>query len=295
MPSDHALSVVPADRLAAPGSTAVMAGTEADIIEVMGLRMHNLHRDVIAARVVEAAAAKRKMLVVNANAHFVVLSQRNPWMRELFARADIAFCDGAGVQLAARFLTGRVPHRTTPPEWIGSVLEQLGPQASIFWLGGQQEAVEEAARRYEARYGVTTAGVQHGYFDASRDSLETLALVERINQLAPSILLVNMGMPRQEQWLWDNWDRLQPGVAVAAGALVDHAAGRVRRPPRWVANLGIEWLVRLVREPRRLWRRYVLGLPVFGIYVLRFALFGPKRVPARENSGINAGKTTHAS
>jgi N-acetylglucosaminyldiphosphoundecaprenol N-acetyl-beta-D-mannosaminyltransferase len=51
----------------------------------------------------------------------------------------------------------------------------------------------------------------------------------------------------------------------------------VRRPPRWVANLGIEWLVRLVREPRRLWRRYVLGLPVFGIYVLRFALFGSRR------------------
>src|ERR1700709_2942459 len=110
-----------------------MASTETDIIEVMGLPVANQHRDVIAARVVEAAAAKRKMLVVNANAHFVVLSQRNPWMRDLFARADIAFCDGAGVQLAARFLTGRIPHRTTPPEWIGSVLQKLAPKDPIFW------------------------------------------------------------------------------------------------------------------------------------------------------------------
>ena len=70
-----------------------------------------------------------------------------------------------------------------------------------------------------------------------------------------------MGMPRQERWLWETFDQLQTGVAITAGALVDHAAGRVRRPPRWVANLGVEWLVRLVREPRRLWRRYLLGLP----------------------------------
>jgi N-acetylglucosaminyldiphosphoundecaprenol N-acetyl-beta-D-mannosaminyltransferase len=83
-----------------------------------------------------------------------------------------------------------------------------------------------------------------------------------------------MGMPRQERWLWDNWEELGPVVAITAGALVDHAAGRVRRPPRWVANLGVEWLVRLLREPRRLWRRYLLGLPVFGAYLLGYAIRG---------------------
>jgi N-acetylglucosaminyldiphosphoundecaprenol N-acetyl-beta-D-mannosaminyltransferase len=257
-------------------SISVAQTSEAFRIDIMGLRLHNLHRSVIAERVIAAVNSGQKMLVVNANANLVVLSQTIGWMSALFLKADIAFCDGAGVQLAIRLLKGRAAHRTTPPEWIGGVLEALGPKASIFWLGGSSEAVVKAARNYERRYGVRTAGVQDGFFDMAKDSAENLALVARINSAAPSILLVNMGMPRQERWLLDNWDRLQTGVAITGGALVDHAAGRVRRPPRWVANLGIEWLVRLVREPKRLWRRYLLGLPVFGLYVLRYALSGNK-------------------
>jgi N-acetylglucosaminyldiphosphoundecaprenol N-acetyl-beta-D-mannosaminyltransferase len=253
-----------------PGDADASEATVNDV-NVMGLRLHNLHRHHIAQSVVAAVQQQRRLLVVNANAHLVVLAQKNPWLSELFLKADIAFCDGAGVQLAIRLLTGRTMHRTTPPEWICTVLNELGPNASIFWLGGEAHIVDEAARKYAAKFGVRTAGTQHGYFDMSPGSADTCAIVARINESRPSILLVNMGMPRQERWLWDNWDQLTPCVAVAAGALVDHAAERVSRPPRWVANLGLEWLVRLIREPRRLWRRYLLGLPVFGTYVLLYA------------------------
>jgi N-acetylglucosaminyldiphosphoundecaprenol N-acetyl-beta-D-mannosaminyltransferase len=250
-------------------------GPASDDIHVMGLRLHNLHRFMIAQHVITAVQQQQRLLVVNANAHLVVLAQKNPWLPDLFMKADIAFCDGAGVQLAIRLLTGRAAHRTTPPEWIGTVLTELGSGASIFWLGGAPDIVDEAACRFEARYGVRTAGTQHGFFDMSPGSADTQTIIERINASRPSILLVNMGMPRQERWLWENWDKLTIScVAITAGALVDHAAGRVSRPPRWVANLGIEWLVRLVREPRRLWRRYLLGLPVFGAYVMRYALQG---------------------
>ena len=245
----------------------------------MGLRLHDVHRHVIADRVYHAALAGQKMLVVNANAHLVVLSQTHKWLRSMFAAADIAFCDGAGVQVAGRILTGRLLHRTTPPEWIGNVLQRLGPQGSVFWLGGTEAAVARAADAFAARYGVRTAGWQHGYFDASPGSSETRAIIERINAVKPSVLLVNMSMPRQEEWLWTNWERLEPGVAITAGALVDHAAGRVFRPPRWVANLGVEWLVRLLREPRRLWRRYLLGLPIFGFYMVQYLIWRrPERV-----------------
>ncbi|MBB2200953.1 WecB/TagA/CpsF family glycosyltransferase [Gluconacetobacter tumulisoli] len=243
-----------------------------DALRIMGLRLLDIPRDALAEIVTRAARRGARMLVVNANAHCVVLSQRERWLRDLFDKADIAFCDGAGVQLAAAFLIGRRPHRTTPPEWIGPVLERLGGDASLFWLGGSQEAANNAARTYEQRYGVRTAGVHHGFFDARPGSMESEDIVRQINATHPTLLLVNMGMPRQERWLYDHWDRLPPTIAITAGALVDHAAGRVRRPPRWVANMGLEWLVRLVREPRRLWRRYLLGLPVFGLYVLRWKI-----------------------
>lgn len=237
--------------------------------DMLGLRLHDLHREVIALRVFEAARDRRKFMVVNANAHMVVLAQRERWLKDLFARADIAFCDGAGVQFARRFLEGASAHRTTPPEWIGKVLSALGPDGSVFWIGGAPDVVREAAEKFERRYGVRTAGVQHGFFDLSRDSEDNRALVAAISAARPSLVLVNMGMPRQERWLYENFEDLDCGAVITAGALVDHAAGRVSRPPRWVANLGVEWLVRLVREPRRLWRRYLVGLPVFGYHVVR--------------------------
>lgn len=268
-PSRAATPAVAVPAVPAPG------GAEApEVVHFMGLRLHDLHRDVIAARVLSAARARRKMLVVNANAHMMVLAQELPWLSALFQKAEIAFCDGAGVQLAIRALLGRGMHRTTPPEWIGGVMQALGGDGSVFWLGGEAQIAAVAAQRFETLYGVKTAGIQHGFFDMSPGSADTAALVARINDAAPAIILVNMGMPRQEQWLWENWDRISTGVAITAGALVDHAAGRVSRPPRWVANLGVEWLIRLVREPRRLWRRYLLGLPVFGFYALQYRLFG---------------------
>lgn len=243
-----------------------------DHFEIMGLSLHDIHRSKIVDRVVAAAQSEQKMLVVNANAHCVTLSQSQTWMRDLFKHADIAFCDGAGVQLATRILKGFMPYRTTPPEWIGAVLERLGSGARVFWLGGTPEVVALAAGNFAKRFDVVTVGVQHGYFDASFGSDKSRQLLARINASRATVLLVNMGMPRQERWLWENWSQIQTGVAITAGALVDHAAGRVSRPPRWVANLGIEWLVQLCREPRRLWRRYLLGLPVFGVHVIRYAI-----------------------
>ncbi|WP_029605179.1 WecB/TagA/CpsF family glycosyltransferase [Kozakia baliensis] len=243
-----------------------------DVFNVMGVRLIDVPREDLADIVVQDARQHAKTLIVNANAHCMVLAQKSPWIRQLFQTADIAFCDGAGVQLASLFLVGRRLHRTTPPEWIGGVLEKLGSEASIFWLGGSQEAVVKAAQTYKQRYGSQIAGVRNGFFDATKGSPDSEAILQEINAAKPTFLFVNMGMPRQEKWLWDNWSRLPNTIAVTAGALVDHAAGTVRRPPRWVANLGLEWFVRLTREPKRLWKRYLIGLPVFGYHVLSWKI-----------------------
>jgi N-acetylglucosaminyldiphosphoundecaprenol N-acetyl-beta-D-mannosaminyltransferase len=255
-----------------PSDVACERGAER--IEVMGVALDNISGADVQARVIAAARSGEKLLIANANAHMVVLAQTRPWLREFLARADITFCDGAGVQLAALALRGKPIHRTTPTDWIGTVLGGLGQEASVFWLGGQPDVVNEAARTFETRYGVRTAGIQHGFFDSAPGAQESLDVAASIRAARPNILLVNMGMPLQERWLAEHFAQLPPCVALTGGALVDHAAGVVRRPPRWVANMGLEWLVRLAVEPRRLWRRYLLGLPLFGAYVLRYAVLG---------------------
>ncbi|NHO32318.1 WecB/TagA/CpsF family glycosyltransferase [Acetobacter fallax] len=263
MPSDHV------KNKKSELHKAYFAGREFSVVSVMGVRLFDISREDLEFGLISAIREGQKLRVINANAHCLTIAQRLPWLRELFQKAEVAFCDGAGVQLASLFLTGRRLHRTTPPEWVGNVLQELGSEASVYWLGGDEVVVAEAAKAFAGRYGCRIAGWHNGFFDADPESVDSQAILAEIKQTCPSVLLLNMGMPRQERWLWDNWEKLPPVVAITAGALVDHAAGRVRRPPRWVANLGLEWLVRLSREPRRLWRRYIIGLPVFGFYVLR--------------------------
>ncbi len=253
--------------------------------EVLGIELDDLSADDVAAHVADAVITGRRMLVVNANAHMLTLAQRRRWLRNFIKQADIAFCDGAGVQFAARLLTGRLPHRTTPPEWVDAAARRIAPFGTVFWLGGKPDVVERAASVFAHRTGTRCVGWHHGFFDLSTGSADNAALVAEINRASPDLLIVNMGMPRQEQWLRDHWPLLDARVGIAAGALVDHIASRVRRPPRWVANIGLEWAVRLAIEPRRLWRRYLLGLPVFGGYVLRELLLGR---PTVVNYGLSA-------
>ncbi len=113
------------------------------------------------------------------------------------------------------------------------------------------------------------SGVHHGYFDHSAGGAASEEVVEEINASAPDILLVGLGMPLQERWLMENIDRLDVGVALTGGAVFDYASGRLRRGPRLLTDNGFEWLARLLLEPRRLWRRYLLGNPLFLLRVLR--------------------------
>ncbi|MBV9827133.1 MAG: WecB/TagA/CpsF family glycosyltransferase [Alphaproteobacteria bacterium] len=236
----------------------------------MGIRVDDVSRALIVNSAMSAVERNQRLLILNVNAQLLNLAATRKWLRELFERADISFCDGAGAQLASLLLTGIVPHRTTPPEWIDELAVGLAPRrASVYWLDGSDEMVAQAASNFHRRHGLPIAGYHHGYFDTTVGSAANQKLVDEINAASPDVLLVTMGMPRQEQWLNDHWHLLNARVAVTAGALVDHVAGRAHRPPRWVANLGLEWLVRLVREPRRLWRRYLIGLPVLATRVLR--------------------------
>lgn len=242
--------------------------TRPERIDFLGLSLHDMSGAEVARRAATAVASGTRVLILNSNAHMTMLARKQEWLADAVNTADIAFCDGAGVQFGIWLLTGHRPNRTTPPEWIDEFARQLPTGASFFWVGGAPGIVERAAERFARRHNLRTAGTQHGFFDHRAGSADNQALVARINQASPDVVLVNMGMPRQERWLADHWDLIDTRVAIAGGALVDHVAGVVRRPPRWVADLGLEWAVRLSREPTRLWRRYLLGLPPFAAAVL---------------------------
>ena len=213
-----------------------------------------------------------RALVLNVNAHCLNLCHDDPDLRAFVNDAEVVFCDGAGVMLAARMLGGRIPERITYADWIWQLADLAAARGfSLYLLGARPGVAREAARRLQRRYpDLEIVGTGHGYFDHSAGSQENEAVVEEINAAAPDLLLVGLGMPLQELWLMENRHRLYAaGVALTGGAVFDYASGRVRRGPRLLTESGFEWLARLLREPRRLWRRYLVGNPLFFLRVLR--------------------------
>ncbi|HEX7502513.1 MAG TPA: WecB/TagA/CpsF family glycosyltransferase, partial [Acidobacteriota bacterium] len=210
-------------------------------------------------------------IVPNVNVHFSNLSWRLPWLRALFNSAPVNFCDGAGIQLAARLLGSKIAERITFGDWFASLAAYCQREHfRIFFLGSRPGVAVEASWRVASRYrGLVIAGVHHGYFDKARDSAENSQVIAAINRCRADILLVAMGMPLQEEWLAQNWDQIDAGIALTGGAILDYLSGRMRRPPAWMCGCGGEWLGRLLIEPRRLWKRYLLGNPLFLARVLR--------------------------
>jgi N-acetylglucosaminyldiphosphoundecaprenol N-acetyl-beta-D-mannosaminyltransferase len=134
---------------------------------------------------------------------------------------------------------------------------------------------ERAAALLRARHPGLRTAAHHGYFLAS--PAEEAAAVAAVGAFRPGVLLVGLGMPIQERWLAGRRDELDAPVALTVGALFDYIAGAVPRGPRWLTDHGFEWLCRLRYEPRRLWRRYLLGNPAFFLRILRQRLGAGRR------------------
>jgi len=239
-------------------------------VNVLGVGVDPLTVEDLHAEIGRLARGRGRGLVLNANAHCLNLCHEDRALRAFFNGAEVVFCDGAGVMLAARILGGRLPERITYADWAWRLAAFAAAEGfSLFFLGARPGVARAAARRLRERHpGLEISGIHHGYFDHSTGSPESEAVVEEINAAAPDILLVGLGMPLQEYWLMENRHRLDTVVALTGGAVFDYVSGRLRRGPRLLVSSGFEWLARLLIDPRRLWRRYLVGNPLFFLRVV---------------------------
>jgi N-acetylglucosaminyldiphosphoundecaprenol N-acetyl-beta-D-mannosaminyltransferase len=208
----------------------------------------------------DGRGARRVMYV---NAHVLNQSQEKPELRTALESADLVYCDGYGVRLAAKALDVEIPHRMTGADWVwglASLCELSG--LSLYLLGSEPGVTSEAADRLQRWYPrLRIAGHHHGYFDLGAPHDERV--IEDINARRPDIVLVGMGSPKQEMWV-ERWaEHLDTDVVWTVGALFDYVSGRVPRAPAWLADNGLEWIFRFAIEPNRMWRRYLLGNPMF--------------------------------
>lgn len=230
----------------------------------MGLNLDLLDMNESVSRCVELISKRGSQHVV-LNAAKVVMAQSNLPLRESIERADLVNADGMSVVWAARVLGLAVPMRVSGIDLMVELLEVakiLG--LGVYLLGAAEQTVSDLRDLLIAQ-GVTIVGSQNGYWA----NAEELEIVEQVRAAAPDILFIALPTPQKEQFVKNHIDRLNAGLCFGVGGSFDVLTGRVRRAPRWMQRVGLEWVARMIQEPRRMVARYLYGNAAFVFLVLR--------------------------
>lgn len=185
-------------------------------------------------------------------------------------QGDLVFPDGSGVRLGCKLLGDQVLDNVNGTDMLPLLCELAREvDARLYFLGAKPGIAARARDKLQARYpGLRIVGEHHGYFQ--RNGAEETALIDTINSSGAAILLVAFGVPAQEYWIQRHRHQLSATVLMGVGGLFDFYSDTIPRAPRWLRRWGLEWTYRLYQEPRRLFRRYIIGNPLFVWRVLRW-------------------------
>jgi N-acetylglucosaminyldiphosphoundecaprenol N-acetyl-beta-D-mannosaminyltransferase len=219
--------------------------------------------------------------VFTPNVDHLVLLEEDARLRDAYASASLAVADGQFVIWASRLLGTRLRSKVSGSDLIGPLLK-LGAEKRwrIYLLGGREGAAARAAERLRRDTpGIIIVGTDPRHVDIDRAEASHGDLIASLEEARPDLILVALGCPKQEILIHCIADAVRPAVCIGVGAGLDFLAGAVPRAPRWMSGAGLEWLYRLAREPRRLWRRYLIRDPKFFLILLR-----ELRAPASERA-----------
>lgn len=241
------------------------------VVSLFGVEFQSVSLHDLLSSIKDNLDRQQKSLILSGNVHGFNLVYEQGWLRDFFNRASLIRIDGSGLRLGGQLLGYKLPPRMTWADFawdLAALCERH--DFSLFFLGAKPGIAEKAAGQLRAKHpNLRFVGIHHGYFNKSKNHLENVAVVHKINQAQPDILVVGFGMPLQEKWLQQNWDDLDAIVTMTGGAVFDYISGNLQRAPHWMTENGLEWLGRLLIEPGRLWRRYLIGNPLFLWRVLR--------------------------
>ncbi len=195
------------------------------------------------------------------NAHTLNLAVEDQEFAGVLRRGDLLLNDGVGVSWAARVAGFRFIHNLEGSDFNPLILDLAAQRGwKVFFLGGRPGVTEVAAENLTRRFPeLRVVGTAHGYLDEA----ESTWVTGEVKQSGAEVLMVGMGSPLQEMWMEEHLEASGVRLGIAVGGFFDFESGRVPRAPRWMNRAGLEWSYRLAVEPRRLWRRYLVGNPRF--------------------------------
>ena len=207
-----------------------------------------------------------------ANPHSLILAEKDPVFQKAIHDADLVTPDGSGIVLASKILHGSIKERVTGSDifWgLSEKLNQIGGK-SYFFLGSTEDTLSAVKDKLAEEYpNIDVAGTFSPPYRQEFSEEESKTMIEAVNAARPDVLWVGMTAPKQEKWIYQYRDQLNVKFIGAIGAVFDFYAGNIKRSPEVFQSIGLEWLPRLLQEPRRLFRRNFVSSPLFLYRVMK--------------------------
>lgn len=241
----------------------------ANKLNVLDIDFLSISMEEAVALIEQVISVGDKQCVSFINADCLNISCKDQDYHSLLNSQSIVLPDGAGIKIACQMIGEKLEANLNGTDLLPRLWKSSPSKGYSFYLLGAEPGVTERMKQnLEETYpGVHIAGHHHGYF---KQGEETEEVIRKINASKPNILLVAFGAPRQEKWIFEHQDKIDSNVLMGVGGLFDFYSGDKKRAPMWMRNTGLEWVYRLYLEPGRLWRRYIVGNPLFVYRVFKW-------------------------
>ena len=220
--------------------------------------VNNVNMDETVQAIEEMIASEKKSYIVAINVDVVMKIENDSYLKEITDKADMVLVDGKPLEWIAKWHKRPIKAKISGSDLVPILCERAAEKCySIFIIGGKEGIAEKAKQNLENDLpGIKIVGTYAPPFGFEKDEKELNRINEMISDAHPDILIACFGCPKQEKWIYENYQNYDAKVSVCAGATVDFLAGNVNRAPKWMSDHGLEWFYRFLQEPKRMFKRY---------------------------------------
>ncbi|MDP9047272.1 MAG: WecB/TagA/CpsF family glycosyltransferase [Bacteroidota bacterium] len=211
-----------------------------------------------------------KCIINTVNQYSYIIAENDQEFKNALLNSDVLLPDGVGVTAAVKLINNQSIKKIAGADVHEHFLNKLNAEGGrCFYLGASDSTLAKIQNKIAEQYPNIKVGVYSPPFKPAFSDEENNEMISRVNEFKPDVLFVGMTAPKQEKWIYKHKDQLEVGAVCAIGAVFDFFAGTVNRPSKFWQNLGLEWAVRLVNEPKRMYKRYLIYGPAFGMELLK--------------------------
>lgn len=256
----------------ANGQNIIKQNYSKDTLELFGVPINHINCQQVIERIEYFIKEEGTHFIVTPDTLAILRARKDKQYFNIVKAADLVTPDGSGILWATAFLNAPLPERITGIDMINHICTlAVQKNYKLYLLGAEAEIIKNAVKNLKNKFpGINIVGYHHGYFDVEGNSDSSSnnenIIINEILEKQPDFLLVGMGVPKQEIWIYKNKDILKIPVCIGIGGSFDVISGKITRAPLWMRNHGMEWVFRLIKEPKRIKR--MINLPYFMLIVL---------------------------